>query len=130
MIDSKDLMIGGFVLDRGGKTLRIDYFEKDKVCMELYIGSYFPVHPLTEYFDYLQPIPLTEQILFKCGFIYFEFSNSYQLDTIHGFSFWGRVNDGFNCYCQSEEFGTTFNFLHELQNRFYSLTKQELEINL
>jgi hypothetical protein len=75
-----------------------------------------------------EPIALSEEILLKCGFIYFKSNNSYQLDTIHGFSFWGRVVDGFNCYCQSEEFGITIKHLHELQNLYKILTKQELGI--
>lgn len=130
MIDVKDLMVGNYVLDRGGKTLRIDYFEQDKVCMEIE-GSYlnpYPLHPLTEYFEYLQPIILSEEILLKCGFenkikgnyCHKEFTKLYvNIGNSIGINF-GNKNGILKFV----------DYLHELQNIFWILTKQELEIKL
>lgn len=78
--------------------------------------------------EYLKPIPLTEDWLLRMGFERQEENNSYQLDTNFGVSFWGR--DGvINTYCESNEFGNEMKYVHEIQNRFHSLSgAQELTI--
>lgn len=77
-----------------------------------------------------KPIPLTEEILLKCGFEYQKDNNSYQLDSDLGFTIWGRVYSGFNVYVHDVEFGETINSLHQLQNLYFSLTQKELEVHL
>jgi len=134
---AQDLMVGNLVLDRGGKTLRIDYFEQDKVCMEME-GSYlnpYPLHPLTEYFEYLQPIILSEEILLKCGFDKKKhtYSDRYILDDFE------LERQGVNYACvvwcgEDAPHLTIFighcEYLHELQQLYKILTKQELGIKL
>lgn len=63
MINKQELRHNNFVKDRGGKTLQIDYFALDKVCQKVELQFGQIVHPLTEYFDYLEPIILTAEIL-------------------------------------------------------------------
>ena len=68
MIKASELRIGNLVMDRGGKTLVVDYWEgPNKIAQTMTIGN-TTVHPLTEYCDYLQPILLTPEILEACGF--------------------------------------------------------------
>ncbi len=62
MIPKQQLRHGNLVKDRGGKTIVIDWFEKDKVCQKMMLES-MEVHTLTEYFDYLHPIEITEEML-------------------------------------------------------------------
>lgn len=78
----------------------------------------------------IAPITLTEEILLKCGFEYYSSNNSYQLDFDLNFCIWGRIENGFNVYCCSEELGDTLNYLHQLQNIIFTLTGKELEVNL
>ena len=70
----------------------------------------------------IQPIPLTEEILLKCGF---------EKDENKMFVFNRKViykkNDNtFHFYCCDIE----IKYLHQLQNLYFALTGQELEINL
>lgn len=72
----------------------------------------------------INPIPLTPEILEKCGFEKYDEENDR----------W--VLSGFGSYHMAEKsfyFGTTslkIEFLHELQNLHYTLKKEELTINL
>ena len=75
MIQPKELKIGNFVKDRGNKQLRIDWFEKDKVCMKQVVEGH-EVHPMTEYFEDLLPIEVNDQWLLDLGFIKDGFHNS------------------------------------------------------
>lgn len=79
------------------------------------------------------PIPLTEEILLKCGFkdsgndellIYNELDYENQLAlhfTKEGLSF---------VFEQYVESNIKYNYLHQLQNLYFALTGKELEINL
>lgn len=76
------------------------------------------------------PIPLTEESLLRLGFEYYKSNNSHQLDTPFGVSFWGR-NGIINTYCESDECGNEMTYVHEVQNRYYSLSSgQELEFKI
>lgn len=78
----------------------------------------------------IHPIPLTEEIILKCGFEYQKDNNSYQLDSDLGFTIWGRVYSGFNVYVDDVEFGEIIHSLHNLQNIIHALTGQELEVKI
>lgn len=77
MIQANELRIGNFFLDRGGKLLRIDWFEHDKLCMSNPItvepDEYFAPdgkmfgHPYTEDIEFANPIKLTEERLTDLG---------------------------------------------------------------
>ena len=91
------------------------------VASELRIGNWVSWDE-----EKLTPIPLTEEILLKCGFEKDRFGN-YSLglfellyNDIIGFRF---SMEGQWCY---EE----IKYLHQLQNLFYSLCGKELEIKL
>lgn len=84
----------------------------------------------------LSPIPITEDILLKCGFEaeskYDDFklngvniqSCSMRCKTLERFSFYLNLGD------ENDELNNKIDYLHELQNLYYSLTKKELEIKL
>ena len=82
--------------------------------------------------DLLEPIPLTPEILEKCGFEKWEDANVYQLNCadeeniqIRGNEVFLAGNDactdghGFHCKCE---------YLHKLQNLYSALTGEELVI--
>jgi len=136
-MEASSLRIGNYVLDRGGKTLRIDHIDFYKVYMDMFVGLQ-SVHPLTEYYGNLQPIPLTEEILLKCGFERDAagFLGSDQSDTAfrskiyvskHGVKFflWIECEDNY-----FSENGIEIESLHQLQNLYFALTGQELEVSL
>lgn len=90
-------------------------------------NQFIDAHPLTWELKELKPIELTEEILLNCGFVKDEFDNwenetrlgLYKPEEFDGYlSVWGESTVG-EC-----------NYLHQLQNLYFALTGQELEINL
>lgn len=67
-------------------------------------------------------INITNQWLEKLGFEYNDFLGGYQLNDIQYL-----YNDSF--YFKQSELDIDLKFVHELQNLYYSLTKQELTIS-
>ncbi len=121
-----ELRIGNYVLDRGNKILRIDYWEcKDKVAQDM--GNYFcepfglmPYHPLTEEVEFLKPIQLTEEWLLKFnwnGYNPLHFNRNFEIDKQ------GRL------YCNGDYKGVNVNYIHQLQNLYFALTQTELTLN-
>ena len=135
-IKPEELRLGNYVKDRGGKTIRIDFFEhfeKDYDCKfgqkNFFNGD--EVHPLTEYTQYAQPIALTEEWLLKFGFIKIENINCWVKN-------WGRNGAEF---VKFDDYYKLFSYqlgnanyrvieygVHQLQNIFYAITNQELII--
>lgn len=71
----------------------------------------------------IEPIPLTEEILLKCGF--FEGQIGYYFLNDITISVEGQVYFG-----DEETWVAELQYLHQLQNLYFALTNQELEINL
>jgi len=126
MIKPEDLRIGNWV-EHYGETITVDGIDDidvfNKKCGEI------PLHSIT-------PIPLTEKILMDCGFENkrgcFNLDRSEQLGHNFGdfavsvyditqIKFWRGDRYCGVVHCQ---------YLHELQNLFYALTKTELIIKL
>jgi hypothetical protein len=128
MIKSEELMLGNWVKDRGNKLLRIDWFERKKVCMKQSISG-VEVHPMTECFDFIQPIELTEELLLKCGFVRKgDTSSNGSLLVLHHKEPMhpnGRIY--YNSWCIKNEFPK---HIHTLQNLYFFLTGKHLEIEL
>lgn len=125
-MEANELRIGNFIKDRSGKILQIDWMEQDKVCQRMKIeGS--EVHPLTEYFEYLRPIPLIEQWLKDFGFekiekyIYRIKCNKYSVYLyVYGLLTVG-IGQG-----ESRINFTEIKYVHQLQNLCFALTNTEL----
>jgi len=98
----------------------------------IYCSSYFP-HNL----ELCEPIPLTEEILFKCGFKKTEILGSYNIGS---FTFHSQrpCNDSAKFTLVTEIYfcGRSVlvvngvKHLHQLQNLYFALTNQELNIEL
>jgi len=74
--------------------------------------------------DRITPIKLTKEILIKCGFNnngYFYQMNGLTLKTTY---------DGFVLLSGQYSVGNEFYYLHELQNLYFALTKDELIFKL
>lgn len=122
----QDLRIGNLVLefgevtpivqlDRGGKTFyRINdmqvhkqtFLTGGKVCFE--------------------PIPLTEEWLLKFGFKNIE-SNSFYLPRFSDYDIVLNENNAF-LYREDMALNADIKYVHQLQNLYYALTGEELEL--
>ena len=72
----------------------------------------------------IYPIELTEEILLKCGFKYKSYG--------YGEKEWKQWNNGkitLNGFLETRS-GNNLKYLHQLQNLYFALTNEELEINL
>jgi hypothetical protein len=88
-----------------------------------------PIKVICDYKD-LNPIPLTEDILLKCGFkkIGTNFENGFLI--LHGNLKTGTFDFLLNIPNESKYNVTVIQHLHQLQNLYFALTNQELEIKL
>jgi hypothetical protein len=82
-----------------------------------------------DYMNLHVPIPLTEEILLKCGFEKPKFSYDFGklsivLRGVHGYKN-GRTY--FNSWCIIEK---QIEYIHQLQNLYFALTGEELKIEL
>lgn len=89
-----------------------------------------------------RPIPLTEELLLKCGFDKIEYSsdeNGYgveyilSVDGIDGFILEYCDDFSISIKGREEDYGITpplnrFKYLHQLQNIYFALTNEELKI--
>ena len=121
-MEAKELRIGNYVLDRGNKLILIDHWEyKDKISSRR--ENIF--HPLTEFVDYLKPIPLTEEWLVKFGFLldlHHHRGLTYSLNRITTY-----MQDGI-FWCDILWDCLEIKHVHQLQNLYFALTNEELTI--
>ena len=81
----------------------------------------------------LVPVQISEEILFKCGFKECSELNSYTLDKYAGFYFEFRDYHGkINIDSDYDAFVTIGipKYLHQLQNLYFALTEEELQITI
>lgn len=117
MIDKKELRIGNFVLS-DSKLLIIEEITRNGCCAfngdVTFRGTY----------EDLEPIPLDESILLKCGFKLVE---GYGYVDKYGIIL-AKDNVGF--YHINNVFNTHIDHVHTLQNWYFANTKEELNITL
>ncbi len=110
---SSKLRIGNLLQDRDGKTATVSEITENE--FKAYSGMLTKLP--------LNPIPLTPEWLVKFGF---------GLSNIH--KGWHRITNGVEILfdidmgCFIEMVGIEINYVHELQNLFFALTGEELEI--
>ena len=81
-----------------------------------------------EEFIHFEPIPISEEILLKCGFVN-EFSNSWSDHILQIFENKGNVagaDIGDFYVSTGQRYVTNFKYLHQLQNLYFALCNQEL----
>jgi len=130
---AQELRIGNYVnVPRADQSpFRIDAFEylSEKFIKVAMIHPEYgeDFHPLTWYGNDLTPIPLTEELLLKCGFEKSSTHFVYNIDKYKCIILMPDNNRGF--YLCDTDVDIDFHYLHTLQN-FFALTNQELKINL
>ena len=111
MINANELRVGNWYLSFGVDYKQVEQLTKGKILVDFH------------------PIPLTEEILVKCGFV--RTGLLYELGDCH---FGLKIhNDKFllanPTYQMVYELGNLV-YLHQLQNLFYALTGEELNVEL
>lgn len=91
------------------------------------IGEYVLIEKYAHSFSDIKPIPLTEEILLKCGFVklgnefHFWEASVFNIENINGI--WHI------CYIDVV-LSTHVKYLHQLQNFYHSIMDKELQIKL
>lgn len=115
MINANELRIGNLIQTETGKIKRVENVFGDRFNLKFVNGE--PMSdPLTE----MESIPLAPEILKKCGLAD---------KQILGFEFY--FNGKGECVLTNEHGNSVIiHSLHQLQNLYFALTGNELEINL
>lgn len=99
-----------------GKIKKVDFYVFNKIRFLNY---------------FLEPIPLTEEILLKCGFKYKNNNWSIKIENENStvFKFWYMFEDSL-LQINSSVVRVKIDYLHQLQNLYFALTGEELQVNL
>ena len=123
MIKATELRIGNWVEVENYKNIQLENVHPEGTT-----------HGDDQYLiSMLKPIPLTEEILLKCGFeVCYRSEFTLRLDHKLNYKFgagWNLVNGHFSVRYIGQNF-THIKYLHQLQNLFYALTDKELQVEL
>lgn len=121
MIKANELRVGNHLFKYGEVVKIVEIGIKHKGDTNYYLRS--ENDNCGYWIDQFNPIPLTEEILLKCGFLKCNFTENHY-DT-KGMKIW-KCNDMFLC----DKNGVVIKSLHQLQNLYFALTNQELKIEL
>ncbi len=129
MIQANELRIGNWVAANSPAMIvkEINQYE---------VGLYMPnseADLFHEEIEKLEPIPLTEDILLKCGFEKEYFGNNLLGYNNGDFNIYRKPtgnNDLLPCFKENIASNVPIKYLHQLQNVHHSLTGKELTINL
>jgi hypothetical protein len=131
MINANELRIGN-LFKRGDELVEVDsifrsHFNCRRIVDKVDLGN--------NHQSNYQNIPLTEEILLKCGFSYDTYKTyslkiaEYCFIQIHFTDdLCVKLSESFEIDSHSMEYG--IKNLHQLQNLFFALTNEELEITL
>lgn len=112
MLKSNELREGNFVYD-----------VNNEMYLKLPCVDIFMISVGSERESKYEPIKITEEILFKSGFVNWDKVDDCYI--VKGLIIW-KCNEMFLCYKN----GVQVKYLHQLQNLYFALTNKELEINL
>lgn len=121
-IKATDLMIGNYITDVWSPNgmFKVTELEKDKV----HYGNGF-----TAEYGNIRPIPLTEDVLLKCGFKRMnEKLNFFILGYEVNFKIDKKIK--WVAWCNTVLANVEIKYLHQLQNLFKSLTQTDLNVKL
>ena len=117
MIKVNELRIGNHVLDEHGNISIINTISRGvRISNDKYKWE-------SKSEDQIHPIQLTDELLLECGFENYEvFKNTWGYNGIELY-----IQDGI-IWIDLMNNSVEINYLHELQNLYFSLTKTELKI--
>jgi hypothetical protein len=120
-LKAKDLRVGNCVNNCGQYCFLMAIYKNNKVELGYFKDSIGFIRSLDDVG--IKPIPLTEEILLKCGF-----QKKYKSYEKNDFTF---IDGGYDKFAYKLAIlAKTPKFLHQLQNLYFALTGEELQINL
>lgn len=130
MIKSNELRSGNYIWNTFNNPLIVisinPYFGTDKyiegVSCKFENGIPSGFSPI----DKINPIPLTEEILLKCGFK----DGSLGIESDYGAMLYGNTTTVSLEDCDGGDIGIKIKYVHQLQNLIFALTGKELQITL
>lgn len=129
-MEAKELRIGNYV-DFCGISKILELHSEIKKFDNVYLEC----EESFEWGEYerLKPIPLTEEILLKCGLKRALYDSSYELNDFSIFLD-KRIRENIYIQCEKRNCnvlnGLRIDYLHQLQNLYFALTNEELTVNL
>lgn len=125
MINIKELRIGNYVLYRENKAeisgISLDHISARTFYREAKTQTSVENTPLA--IEYCNPILLTEKLLLKCGFEKHQFGDA--------FIFYNPLLElDAHFRLKGVDYNIQVKYLHQLQNLYFFLTGEELEVNL
>ena len=128
MANAKEFRIGNVVLDKFGKTIIIESINESGI--NLMAGDGNGVYPDFE-FEEIFKIPLTEEILLKCGFKAESNYDNFIFNKIEISSCIRVISTNERkSFWLVGKYEIPIEFLHQLQNLYFALTNEELILNL
>lgn len=132
MIAVNEIRIGNWLQDRHEVTEESGFYVQVESIMYKGINYSYRDEEDEYLFEHLHPIPLTPEILEKCGFVY---DNNYKINIGNGVTlefdsdvFFKQINsEGVPSFVVMP---TEIKYLHQLQNLIFAITQKELEISL
>lgn len=126
-MEVKELRIGNIIRLKdhfvGGNAM-VTGIMKDKITAVNSVGTNIDTINIM----YVEPIPITEELLLKNGFEQWHFLFKTLFMEMY------EVGNGWHLHIDNEHFETalsiTIKYLHQLQNAFYLVTDKELEVEL
>lgn len=127
MIDAKDIMVGNWFQHNANWCFRSPEDVKP-FLFQWEERDWYALGECTMSLDDVSPIPLSPDILEKAGFKYM----GYGYKNLDHWRFFVSYHQGFHVCCEPEHTVPLCKceHVHQLQNLYYSLTNQELNIHL
>jgi len=125
-MEAKELRIGNYVNHKDNWSYRQPKNDFKEFYFKWDDSDFHAMLECTLDIKDMEPIPLTEDILLKCGFEVYEFDN--------GQSNQYRFKDRLIVIRDNKfvDYGTSviLNYVHTIQNLYFALTGEELEVKL
>lgn len=122
-MNANELRIGSYVMHRDNMVvvteIKQEHIKYKKVFND---GDW-------DYLSNIHPIPLTEEMLLKCGFEH-NYNAYYGPKNNKEFNLKIAEHDGVYQIAITAYFILEVKFIHQLQNLYFVLTGKELEVNL
>lgn len=123
MISSNELRIGS--VTKQGRVIEI----KTQAVRVTYQAKIDMRRTSVVLFEDLNPIPLTEEILLKCGFEKVRFEK-YAHKKLNKLRAYPHITNDFGVYIMGAYTLPHIKYLHQLQSLYFAITGEELNIQL
>ena len=125
MIKVNELRIGNYILN-DGCVCTIDQLNGKGFT---YCGLITKQgNQITAHYDLIKPIPLTEELLLKCGWVRSFIEGLFRIESVEIEIIKGKFYPSISV--GEYHIGKELKSLHQLQNLYFALTGEELEIKI